>query len=269
MTDTADQTTAEKDKKDRKKHHPRDPAREVVETIVFVVVLVLLLKLFVTEAFVIPTGSMAETLYGYQKIVTCPKCGHEFPVNSHDEVEGRQGDGKKMKLYGFTCPNCRYMGTIDEVKPEPKNGSGDRVLVLKPLYHIREPKRGEVVVFKWPEKPQDKFVAQNYIKRAMGFGGETIAIYRGELFATTAISYPEDDPNYPRPADPLDLWRPQYMYSTAQLHGHPNPRATELFEASRAAGFLPGRGGFEIVRKGEDQMLADRRLVWDNDKQPK
>src|SRR5260370_26441323 len=47
----------------------KDSFREIVETIVFVVVLVLLLKAFVAEAFVIPTGSMAETLYGYQKHV--------------------------------------------------------------------------------------------------------------------------------------------------------------------------------------------------------
>src|SRR5947208_16392616 len=86
MPDTAS-PTADDAKKKKKDTHPRDPAREVVETIVFVVVLVLLLKLFVTEAFVIPTGSMAETLYGYQKLVKCPKCGHEFPLNSHDEVE--------------------------------------------------------------------------------------------------------------------------------------------------------------------------------------
>ena len=109
MPDIAD-PIAEK-KKDKKKQHPRDPAREVVETIVFVVVLVLLLKLFVTEAFVIPTGSMAETLYGYQQVITCPKCGHEFPVNSHDEVEGNQATGKKMPLYGYCCPNCRFMGS--------------------------------------------------------------------------------------------------------------------------------------------------------------
>src|SRR6266404_2021358 len=60
---------------------PKDAKREIVETVVFVVVLVLLLKAFVAEAFVIPTGSMAETLYGYQKLVTCPKCGKNFPVN--------------------------------------------------------------------------------------------------------------------------------------------------------------------------------------------
>src|SRR5438105_10058506 len=134
MPDAADPTADEKAEKDKKKH-PRDPAREAVETIVFVVVLVLLLKLFVTEAFVIPTGSMAETLYGYQKMVTCPKCGHEFPVNSHDEVEGRQQDGRKTRVYGFTCPNCRYAGHVDELNPAPRNSSGDRVLVLKPLFH--------------------------------------------------------------------------------------------------------------------------------------
>src|SRR5262249_18434018 len=54
----------------------KDALREGVETIVFVVVLVLLLKTFIAEAFVIPTGSMAPTLYGYQKDVTCPQCGY-------------------------------------------------------------------------------------------------------------------------------------------------------------------------------------------------
>src|SRR6266511_1827394 len=98
----------------KKKHVHPDRTRESIETIVFVVVLVLLLKLFVTEAFVIPTGSMAETLYGYQKLVTCPKCGHEFPVNSHDEVESNQATGKKHPLVRFCCPNCRHLGRVED-----------------------------------------------------------------------------------------------------------------------------------------------------------
>src|SRR5438128_3471264 len=64
-----------------------DGSREVVETVVFVVFLVLLLKSFVAEAFVIPTGSMAETLYGYQKTVECPECGETFPVNCSTQSE--------------------------------------------------------------------------------------------------------------------------------------------------------------------------------------
>ena len=279
---------------DEKKKLPRDPAREVVETVVFVVVLVLLLKLFVTEAFVIPTGSMAETLYGYQKIITCPKCGHEFPVNSHDEVEANQQTGKKHMLVQYCCPNCRHFGLVEHLQPRPQNRTGDRVLVLKPLFHIRPPHRGDVVVFKYPEKPQENHIAANYIKRAMGFGGETAAIHRGDLYVTTALKYP-DGPLFPRPDDPLDTWRPQYMYPNSGL-------AERLFEASRKAGFPvgpinklsadlyahfkqlvdedaqldadkrlldPALPAFVIVRKETPQLLADRRLVWDNDKQPK
>ncbi|HEY1186425.1 MAG TPA: S26 family signal peptidase, partial [Gemmata sp.] len=244
---------------DTKKPH-RDPAREVVETIVFVVVLVLLLKLFVTEAFVIPTGSMAETLYGYQKIITCPKCEHLFPVNSHSEVEGDGPDlpgVKKVKsrLEDYVCPNCRHHGLISDLPEPPPNNSGDRVLVLKPLYHLRPPERGDVVVFKYPERPQTLQLAQNYIKRAMGFGGETIAIHRGDLYVTTSLSYPA-------PAeDPLDWWQPKFRHRNS-------PQSVSLFEASRQAGFTPAvPGGFRIVRKEEGQLLADRRIVWDNDHQ--
>jgi signal peptidase I len=260
----------------KKPPHP-DRTRETIETIVFVVVLVLLLKLFVTEAFVIPTGSMAETLYGYQKVVTCAKCGHEFPVNSHDEVEGaandvnRGGPRRPVEMVGYTCPNCRFHGQFPQKadgRPDsPSNNTGDRVLVLKPIYHMKDPTRGDVVVFKFPESPQERQVAQNYIKRAMGFGGETVAIHMGDLYVTRSLDYPANaiSPDgellYRRPEDPLDLWRPEFMYKN-------NQKALDLFEKSKAAGFPEGQGGFEIVRKGVDQLLADRRIVWDNDQQP-
>src|SRR5690242_18510382 len=84
----------------------KDAFREIVETIVFVIVLVLLLKTFVAEAFVIPTGSMAETLLGYQKWVTCPQCGYEFPVNCSSEVDPQQGP--PVEVIACTCPNCRF-----------------------------------------------------------------------------------------------------------------------------------------------------------------
>src|SRR5438093_11661427 len=84
----------------------KDSLREVVETVVFVVVLVLLLKSFAAEAFVIPTGSMAETLYGYQKEVTCPSCKLTFPVNCSNEVDPSEGKDRQV-INGCTCPNCR------------------------------------------------------------------------------------------------------------------------------------------------------------------
>src|SRR5262249_41214153 len=149
---------AEKDKakgKEKSKpEEPRDSLREIAETVVFVVVLVLMLKTFVAEAFVIPTGSMAETLYGYQKMVTCDKCFHTFPVNCSSEVD--PSDGRFRDVLGCQCPNCdHYMNWTKE--NGPSWGSGDRVLVAKFLFdndHLWSPKRGQVFVFKFPENPQ-------------------------------------------------------------------------------------------------------------------
>jgi signal peptidase I len=80
----------------------KDGIREVVETIVFVVVLVLLLKTFLAEAFVIPTGSMATTLLGYHHQVTCDACGYSFLVNASKESEENEVVTKCF------CPNCLY-----------------------------------------------------------------------------------------------------------------------------------------------------------------
>ncbi len=83
---------------------PKDNFREVVETIVFVVVLVLLLKTFLAEAFVIPTGSMATTLLGYHYQITCEQCNYTFPVNASNEADPQ--DGPAQPVSSCTCPNC-------------------------------------------------------------------------------------------------------------------------------------------------------------------
>lgn len=84
--------------------------REFIDTIVFVVVLVLMLKTFLAEAFVIPTGSMATTLLGYHKDVTCEKCGYRFRVNCSSEVEPQ--DGVLRPVVGCWCPNCAYYNRL-------------------------------------------------------------------------------------------------------------------------------------------------------------
>lgn len=227
----------------------KDGWREIVETIVFVVVLVLLLKSFVAEAFVIPTGSMAETLYGYQKLVKCPKCEYEFPVNCSCEVDPQQGP--PTPVVACTCPNCRY--DIDFAKEgiDPSWHTGDRVLVGKFLYDLNAlgldmPKRHDVVVFKYPKEPQKGHVPMNYIKRLIGLPGETIAIHRGKLYVLDDLQY--DDREVPE----LDRWESSYMHTD-------DPKAKELFHDKK----------FHMIRKSPPEMLAVRRLVFDNDYQPK
>ncbi len=84
----------------------KDGWRELVETVVFVVVLVLLLKTFLAEAFVIPTGSMATTLLGYHKQVACQQCNHPFLVNFSSWADPQ--DGQRVPVEGCTCQNCGF-----------------------------------------------------------------------------------------------------------------------------------------------------------------
>jgi signal peptidase I len=224
----------------------KDSIREVIETVVFVVVLVLLLKSFVAEAFVIPTGSMAETLYGYQKMVKCPVCHLEFPVNASREADPQQ-EAQRTQIVGATCPNCRFH--ITDLSQEWK--TGDRVLVGKFLYDFPTPsehlpRRDDVVVFKYPEEPQRNTVPMNYIKRLKGLPGETIVIHYGKLYVLKGLTY--DDSRVP----PGDLWQSKFMHKDDE-------RALELFHQGKA----------DILRKSPREMLAVRRLVNDNDFQAK
>jgi len=87
--------------------HHHDGFRELIETIVFVVVLVLILKTFLAEAFVIPTGSMAPTLLGYHRQETCEQCGYLYLVNVSSEAEP-QDPRHRPQVTGCYCENCGY-----------------------------------------------------------------------------------------------------------------------------------------------------------------
>ena len=111
-------------KADPKHAELKDSFREVIETIVFVVVLVLMLKTFLAEAFVLPAGSMATTLLGYHKDVTCSECGHEFRVNCSNEVEPQQGRGREDVLTAH-CPNCFLSNSLMPFRQVPQLPHGD------------------------------------------------------------------------------------------------------------------------------------------------
>ena len=54
---------------------------------------------------------------------------------------------------------------------------GDRVLVNRVVYHLREPHRGDVMVFRYPE---DRNVV--FIKRIVGVPGDTLQVREGRLW---------------------------------------------------------------------------------------
>ncbi len=54
---------------------------------------------------------------------------------------------------------------------------GDRVLVNRAVYHLREPQRGDVIVFKYPKDPDVVF-----IKRIVGVPGDVLKVVDGRLY---------------------------------------------------------------------------------------
>ncbi|HET6423899.1 MAG TPA: signal peptidase I [Planctomycetaceae bacterium] len=151
----------------------QESARETFESIVVAFVLAFLFRTFIAEAFVIPTGSMAPTLFGRHKDVVCPQCQFAYEVGASDELD-EEGSLLLRRISKATCPNCRYEAEIKEM-PVYK---GDRILVNKFPYEIADPSRWDVCVFKFPEVPE-----RNYIKRMIGLPGEAIRLNRGDVYA--------------------------------------------------------------------------------------
>jgi signal peptidase I len=150
----------------------QDASRETLESIAFAFVLALLFRTFVAEAFVIPTGSMAPTLFGRNKDIICEQCHQHYEVGASDELDD---DGYLVRrIEESICPNCRHPNKIRDL-PVFK---GDRILVNKFPYQIGNPDRWDVIVFRYPEDMQ-----KNYIKRLVGLPGEQIRISRGDVYA--------------------------------------------------------------------------------------
>ena len=167
---TEETTAAETVKKSRKKKRSDDGSRETIESIAIAFILAFLFKTFQAEAYVIPTGSMAPTLYGRHKDITCDGCGFSFAVGASSEIDQESGE-LGWRLKDVYCQNC---GKHNMAREAPVY-NGDRILVNKQVSNY---KRFDVVVFKNPEQGH-----VNYIKRLVGLPNETIRIRKGDIWA--------------------------------------------------------------------------------------
>jgi signal peptidase I len=188
--------------------------KETIESILIAFILAFIFRAFIVEAFVIPTGSMATTLLGAHMRFDCLDCGYPFTVNySGDSLEGdiqipaiarkdlvdRQGrrTGQSIdQVFALHCPNCGFrVPRRDDARPEqdataPPVHFGDRILVLKYVYLLRDPARWDVVVFKSPDSDRRDY-SQNYIKRLVGRPNESLVLVDGDIYTGP---YDADEP---------------------------------------------------------------------------
>src|SRR3972149_2801802 len=105
--------------------------KDTIESIVVALILAFVFRAFVVEAFVIPTGSMAPTLYGAHGTILCADCGFEFAYGLRDLDDQRRGQPIVANSEAV-CPNCAHPNNNLKINDERMNPErGDRILVLK------------------------------------------------------------------------------------------------------------------------------------------
>ncbi len=205
--------------KDEKKH--RD-WKNTAWQFFLAILLALVIRTFVVEAFVVPTGSMAPTIYGRNLTLECPKCGYRFAIGWN--AYGRMSRFKRPP--SVVCPICG-----EEIKPGFFSFSaGDRFFVSRFVHKITGLHRWDVVVFWCPE------VRKNYVKRLVGFPGETVRIIGGDVYINGTIA--RKPPEVQR-----HVWKPlsrEKMGDSSRwkLYWHPGGNVSEEREAIEI-----GKGG--------------------------
>jgi signal peptidase I len=120
----------------------KSQVREYTEAILVALIAALLLRTFVVQAFRIPTGSMKDTLL----------IGDFLLVNKF--------------VYGARTPDGIPLLNVP--------------LPFLRLPALKEPKPGDIIVFKYPSKSADSTL--DYIKRCIAAGGQTIEMREGVVY---------------------------------------------------------------------------------------
>lgn len=144
-------------------------SRPLIESIPILFIGMLLVRTFAAEAYIVPTGSMAPTLLGVHRDVSCTSCDFLFALGVDEDGHA----GRPL------CPNCG----VDLERAPVAERTGDRLLVQKNFFQWRAPNRWEVVVFLNPSEPD-----QAYVKRVVGLPGESIEIINGDIYVDGQIA---------------------------------------------------------------------------------
>ncbi len=248
-----------------KEVRPAERNRETVESFVVAIILAVLIRGFIAEAFVIPTGSMAPTLMGKHKELSCPECGETFTVNVHGDDPPRRFDARPEPQEFGLCSNCRVPVRVDNL-PSFK---GDRILVSKFPYDLpflpgaSGPNRWDVVVFRFPGNPD-----QSYIKRLVGLPGDELLIRGGDVFVRRSA-----DSSFIYARKPLEHQKAMQMLVYNDEH---RPKALEgkrewqRWTATREGDWTEPRPGlFETTESTDWVELGYQHLVptptqWDD-----
>jgi signal peptidase I len=149
--------------------------RRLLELTGLLLAALLLFRAVGAEPYGVPTGSMAPTLLGNHKAVTCPRCG--YPVIVGQQENEKAGSSYYSRAF---CPNCDCTDLGCERVPVCR---GDQLLVNKYLFDLVRPERWEMAVFRCPIEK-----GKAYVKRVVALPGETVEIRDGDIYIDQQIA---------------------------------------------------------------------------------
>src|SRR5580765_2352506 len=160
----------------RAKARTKSILREYLEALLLAIVLTLVIRGLVVQAFRIPTGSMEDTLL--------------------------VGD--------FLFVNKMVYGSEIDI------GFGGNRLIYYRFPAIREPKPGDIIVFRYPDDP-----SRDFIKRCVAVGGQTVELRDKVLYVDgqaqeEPFAIHKDPRVLPRETSPRDNFGP-YVVPQGQL----------------------------------------------------
>lgn len=177
-----------------KKHNFLQSSRSLIDALVLAYMIAMFIRSFVFELFMIPTGSMTPTLIGDRAgdvaFADYDKDGIEDVIYTRPGSTMLQiclvGPDESYKELLFV-DGVRY-STVEELRRASKRRK-DMILVNKFAYWFTVPKRGDIAVFKVPDRPSDQNASGSifdpqtpvYIKRVVGLPGETVTIQGADI----------------------------------------------------------------------------------------
>ncbi len=142
--------------------------RYLIERAVLVTIATVIWRCWCFEGVLLPrridSGSMTPTLLGTHRRVVCKDCGFTFACGTELRPVAERA----------VCPNCGYtrnpLADVADV-------AGDGLLLARPMFLFRPPKRWEMVSFRHPTQAD-----QIVVKRVVGLPGESVEIRRGDVY---------------------------------------------------------------------------------------
>lgn len=247
----------------------RRGGRETMDALVVAFVLAFLIRTYVAEAFVIPTGSMAPTLMGQHKDVFCDQCGTRFKVNSSDDVtDARNSFNNRSRELEATTQRLKQQVADGQVSPQ----AADREIRRRKreLAQMAEQIKGMRCI--GGECPQCRYLMlledEGTDRIAPEWAGETdqTADYSGDRLVVSKYAYSFEDPErwdvavfkYPGNS------QVNYIKRVTGLPGE----ELRIFQGDIYTRPLDSEDEFTIARKPPEQVMAMRQLVHDTDHQP-